>query len=229
MDYPPPPPLPPMESTPYSRLANALMFTPPPPLPPAPALPPAPTIVDILPPPAPLEPVGTISKQLHEMIPQIQGHLTASVSVDPAAGKPRINVRGKGQRGEREVVKLLQAVVDVIRMRLGQPPIVIQRNQLQSHLGGEDLTGLDGFAVEVKFQETLVIPAWWKQACDQAALKDAVPILFYRVTRSKWTVMFRAYVETPGGNDSIEMDVTTTADEFVSWFGNAYAESLGPK
>src|SRR6476620_2386756 len=70
-----------------------------------------------------------------------------------AASQPkRINVRNKGQRGEREVVGLLQAIVDKVRRERNLLPIVIQRNQMQSHSGGEDLAGLDGFAVEVKFQ-----------------------------------------------------------------------------
>lgn len=145
---------------------------------------------------------------------------------------PKINVRAKGQRGEREVVKLLQAVVDVVRRRKSLPPIVLQRNTLQAHLGGEDLMGLDGFAVEVKFQENENVPAWWRQAISQAVKRSQVtgqphvPILFWRASRSKWSVRFRAYVNTPGDRDQIEMDLETSVEEFIEWFGNAYDEKL---
>lgn len=150
----------------------------------------------------------------------------------------RINVRNKGQRGERQVVQLLQVVVDKVRNIAGLPPIVLQRNALQAHLGGEDIHGLDGFSVEVKWQETGFNPAWWRQCLAQAEAQDlkrvmvqngcycTVPILFYRASQQKWRVRFRAYVNTPQDNDQIEMDVETSVDDFIEWFGNAYAESI---
>jgi hypothetical protein len=143
--------------------------------------------------------------------------------VEPAK---RINVRAKGQRGERQVVQLLQAIVDTVRNRRGLAPIVLQRNALQAHLGGEDIHGLDGFAVEVKWQENENVPAWWRQAVQQAERANAVPILFYRGSRQKWKIRFRAYVNTPGDRDQIEMDLDANEEDFVEWFGNAYDESL---
>lgn len=130
-------------------------------------------------------------------------------------------------------MQLLQAVVDKVRRDKNLPPIVLQRNALQAHLGGEDIHGLDGFSVEVKFQEMDYSPSWWKQCCAQAVAradsitgKEPVPILFYRASRMKWRIKFRAYVATPEDNDQIEMDIETNPEDFVEWFGNAYAESL---
>ena len=149
-----------------------------------------------------------------------------TLAYPPLPAPKRINIRQKGQRGEREVVKLLQAVVDRVSQLRGAIAPHIQRNQLQSDDGGEDLAGLPGFAVEVKFQENESVPAWWRQACDQAAQRQAVPILFYRGSGQKWKVKFRAYVNTPKDVDQIEMDLTTSVEDFVEWFANAYAETL---
>lgn len=147
--------------------------------------------------------------------------------VPAVVAKPakRINVRQKGQRGEREVVDLLQDIVDEVRARYRLEPIVLQRNALQAHLGGADLHGLDGFSVEVKFQEIPYSPAWWRQAVAQSEKTKGVPILFYRMSRQPWTVMMRVYVNTPGDRDQVEMDVTITLADFTEWFKEAYDEA----
>lgn len=140
-----------------------------------------------------------------------------------------VNARDKGQRGEREVVKFLQGIIDPIRARLGLAPIVLQRNALQAHLGGEDIHGLEYFSVEVKFCENPNVRSWWDQALSQAQRRgpDWTPVLFYRRTGDSWTVRLRAYVFTPRERDQVEMDFEMTAPEFESWFSAAYEESLG--
>lgn len=138
--------------------------------------------------------------------------------------RSRINVRQKGQRGEREVVSLLQGVVSTIRARYSLAPLTLQRNALQAHLGGADLHGLDEFAIEVKFQENTNVPAWWRQTIAQAG-GTRVPILFYRGSRQPWTVMMQCYMNTPKDRDQVEMTVTTTLEDFMSWFEEAYDES----
>lgn len=146
--------------------------------------------------------------------------------------KPRLSgkgVRAKGQRGEREVVKLLQAIVDKVHRdfpHIGAAP-TLQRNALQAHLGGEDIHGLEGFSVEVKFQENVQVGQWWKQALAQAAKANAVPVLFWRQSAQKFKVRFRACVSTPGDRDQIEMDLDVSLEEFTEWFGYAYAEKKG--
>jgi hypothetical protein len=148
------------------------------------------------------------------------------VQITDVPKKPRINVRQKGQRGEREVVKLLQDVVDRVRARYAAEPIVLQRNALQAHLGGADLHGLDGFSVEVKFCEQENLGSWWRQTIRQAEKMDGVPVLFYRATRQPWSVKFRAYVQTPLDRELVEMDVETTLEDFLDWFEFAYDERM---
>lgn len=146
--------------------------------------------------------------------------------------KKRINVRSKGQRGEREIVDLLQCLIDPIRSKYHLTPVILQRNALQAHLGGADLHGLDGFSVEVKFQESAFQAAWWRQCLEQAnksrhgdANANAVPILFFRGSRQPWVVMFRAFVNSPLDRDQVEMDVTTSLADFISWFNESYDEA----
>lgn len=93
--------------------------------------------------------------------------------------------REKGKRGEREVVHILQAVVNEV---YGEKAPRIQRNTLQSDKGGYDLVGLEDFAIEVKRHEKLNVKAWWKQTLRQA--KGKFPVLFYRQNSVPWSVMY---------------------------------------
>jgi|TARA_Y100000310_G_scaffold64720_1_gene60227 Holliday junction resolvase len=85
--------------------------------------------------------------------------------------------RQKGQRGEREVCKLLAD-------KLGGE---YKRNLMQTQDGGYDVLGLEGYAIEVKFQEKLQIEKWWEQTVDQANGK--IPVLFFRRSREDWRVV----------------------------------------
>ena len=85
--------------------------------------------------------------------------------------------RQKGQRGEREVCKILSD-------KLGGE---FKRNLMQTAEGGYDVLGLKGWAIEVKFQEKLSIEKWWKQTVEQANGKK--PVLFFRKSRENWRVV----------------------------------------
>ena len=50
-----------------------------------------------------------------------------------------------------------------------------------------DLTGLDGFSVEVKRQERVRVVEWLEQAREQAE-PDETPLLIFRPNRKPWTV-----------------------------------------
>jgi hypothetical protein len=90
--------------------------------------------------------------------------------------------RNKGQRGEREVLKLFATAFEAVgRSDLAE---VLKRNVGQSDRGGFDIVGIPGIALEVKYQETLAIEQWWKQTLEQAG-KD-LPVLMYRSNRTKW-------------------------------------------
>jgi hypothetical protein len=109
----------------------------------------------------------------------------------------------KGKRGEREVVKLLQAVVDKVHNEKssGLDCPRLQRNTLQSDKGGFDIVGLDWLAVEVKYHETLAVKQWWQQTVKQAK-PGQQPVLFYRKSRSPWHVV--TLVQLPGSGRMVK-------------------------
>ena len=87
-----------------------------------------------------------------------------------------INQRSKGQRGERELFKLLSD-------RLGT---IVRRNIDQTRAGGADGLDIPGWAVEVKRQQRAFLEAWWRQTVDQADRVGRRPILFYRANHKPW-------------------------------------------
>jgi Holliday junction resolvase len=84
--------------------------------------------------------------------------------------------RRKGRAAEQELARLL-------REHLGAD---IARNLQQSAVGGHDLIGVAGFALEAKRCERLALGSWWRQACDQAARAGLIPALAYRQSRQPW-------------------------------------------
>jgi hypothetical protein len=83
--------------------------------------------------------------------------------------------RDKGARGEREVATILRFKgLDVRRVP----------NSGGLQMKG-DLTGVQGYHFEVKRQETIRMPAWLKQAYDEAAPGD-VPVVVHRTNHSGW-------------------------------------------
>lgn len=120
--------------------------------------------------------------------------------------------RNKGKNGEREIIALLQPVVNEVYVAHEMEPPRLQRNLLQADLGGCDVHGLDWFAPEVKFHETSYAPAWWAQAVKQAGSRR-VPVLFYRRSRIDWQV--RMYVTLCQG---CTVAATVDVPAFLKWF-----------
>lgn len=217
---------------------NQPIFHPPPPPPPPMFAPTSqPVRLAVPPPPAPpriYAPTPADKAKQVAAAKVVDAVVTAAMIGAPpfVPPKQRINVRDKGQRGEREVIGHLQSVVNRVRLAHSVEPLVLQRNALQAHLGGADLHGLDGYSVEVKFVEQETVATWWKQTLRQAAAASkpnrhpVVPILFYRASRCPWTVMFRAYVQTPRDTQLVEMDMEVSLDFFLQWFEEAYTESV---
>lgn len=130
----------------------------------------------------------------------------------------------KGKRGEREVVKLLQPVVDKVFEARGIEPPVLYRNQNQSFQGGYDIDGIDWLALEVKRQETLNINKWWEQAKSQAS-KDQVPVLIFRQNGSrKWRVIMFGYLAV--GKVRIKTRVEITQEAFFIYLETKMSEVL---
>lgn len=141
----------------------------------------------------------------------------------------------RGKRGEREVVKILQRVVDKVYLEtlnskfysagepghsievyqeLGKAP-VIQRNTLQSDRGGQDMAGISFLAVEVKFCETYALPAWWRQTCAQAT-NGKIPVLFFRRSFVDWTVLTQGRWPAVPWHES-EPLMPTQAMDLAAW------------
>ena len=86
-----------------------------------------------------------------------------------------INSRTKGAAAEREVFALIS---DALGVR-------VERNLTQTRDGGYD-TVVCGWAIEVKRQEILHLPDWWRQCCEQAKNAELKPMLMYRKSRQPW-------------------------------------------
>lgn len=83
--------------------------------------------------------------------------------------------RNKGVCAEREVAALL-------RDWLG---LAVRRNwQGQAAVGGADLSGVPGWAVEVKRAKAFR-NAWWEQAESQARLQRALPALVFLLDQTR--------------------------------------------
>jgi len=83
------------------------------------------------------------------------------------------NSKRKGRAGEQEVAR-------IIRDWLG---LDIRRNGTeQAAFGGVDLSGVDGWAIEVKYQARDRVPLWWEQTVRQSVLAGGKPALIFRIT-----------------------------------------------
>jgi hypothetical protein len=135
-----------------------------------------------------------------------------------------VHARNKGANGEREVVKLLNGIIErVLSSQEWDIGIIetarkcIQRNQNQSAVGGSDLNGVFGLAFEVKRCEQLHIEAWWKQTVDQAIRNNEMPVLIYRQSHQPWRVIMNGSAILPGKRTTaVRMEIEEK--DFVVWF-----------
>ncbi|MCT5734048.1 hypothetical protein LZM47_29585 [Pseudomonas aeruginosa] len=92
------------------------------------------------------------------------------------------NSRAKGARVELDFAKLCFE-------HLG---IKVERNLEQSRSGGHDLSGLDGWALEIKARANVPgrkeLLGMWTQTLDQAQRAKLKPALAVKVNRRGWTV-----------------------------------------
>lgn len=131
-----------------------------------------------------------------------------------------INIRQKGQEGEREIQRVLEPIVRKVLERNGitlPEKAIIQRNQNQSAVGGSDLSNTFGLAIEVKRQEALSINTWWAQCATAAKDNDEWPVLLYRQNGKKWRCVTLLWLHLPAGaqrQGRAEFDM----DTFLAWF-----------
>ena len=134
-----------------------------------------------------------------------------------------INVRQKGQEGERQVAKALNEIINELLVKYGIPlpekPIV-QRNQNQSAVGGNDLSNVFGISIEVKRQEQLAVNTWWQQCLKAAEANGEFPVLIYRQNNKAWHVVMLMWVQLPAGEGASAVQVRAEMDwdSFLKWF-----------
>lgn len=121
----------------------------------------------------------------------------------------------KGKRGEQEVVRLLQPIVDKVFEARGLDPVKLFRNKNQSALGGYDIDGIDWLALEVKRQENLNLNGWWKQAVKQASIGQ-VPVLIYKQNFKKWKIQMFGYLDC--GGERVKTKVEISLEAFLVYF-----------
>ena len=130
-----------------------------------------------------------------------------------------INIRTKGQNGEREIAKDLNAIIRVVMNERNMKDIseeVIQRNQNQSAVGGSDLTNVFDLSIEIKRQETLNVNTWWKQCIASAERNNHIPILIFRQNRKSWRVVMNTLMNV--GNKQIQVRSEIDYEDFKYWF-----------
>lgn len=135
-----------------------------------------------------------------------------------------INIRQKGQQGEREVCDWLNAIAwRVLRDEGLQYPSkpIFQRNQNQSAVGGSDITNPVQMCLEVKRQEQLDLNAWWKQCCTAAEKFGGRPIVLFRQNgKRKWRVLLEASVTYQCGHAQSPMRAEISHEDFETFAYN---------
>ena len=132
-----------------------------------------------------------------------------------------INIRTKGRTGEQEIAEVLNLIVLTVLTVLNLPTPakpIIQRNQNQSAVGGNDLINTFGLSIEVKRQETLAINSWWKQCEDSANRNNEIPVLIFRQNRKPWRVVLNTNIPVPDSNKFIPVRSEIDWESFQFWF-----------
>jgi len=132
--------------------------------------------------------------------------------------------RNKGKRGEREIITLLQPLVDQVYEANELDAPVLKRNTLQSDGGGFDIVGLDWIALEVKYHETFQVEKWWEQCMRQAG-PGQMPVLVYRRNGMRtWLVRMLGFVGEPSCGHTVPVSVRW--EDFLLWFRTRLAKEL---
>lgn len=143
--------------------------------------------------------------------------------------KRRINIRQKGANGERELATELNVIVNQLLtkhgIRVPDKPI-IQRNQNQTAVGGNDLSNCFGIGIEVKRQEQLSVNKWWEQCVKSCAKNAEFPVLIYRQNKQAWRVVMHCWVQLPVGSVAMMVRGEVSWQFFLQWFHNWVDQKL---
>lgn len=137
--------------------------------------------------------------------------------------------REKGARGEREIIGMLQPMVDEVCEECGVVRFELRRNPSQRFAPKQyDVIGLPWIALEVKRVENLGgLGSWWKQTLN-ATGPGQVPVLVYRPNNRPWKARLNVPVSvvkgefvngtgfTPAVN--VRMTIDINWHSFTVWF-----------
>ncbi|MAF43625.1 MAG: hypothetical protein CMI54_05595 [Parcubacteria group bacterium] len=158
--------------------------------------------------------------------------------------KNKINSRDKGKRGEQEINRILQPVIDKVyaKVQMVEPEGFsevpkLQRNAMQSAEGGYDIVGIDWLAIEVKNCATLSLDKWWNQTTEQTG-EEQLPVLLYKVSRKGWRCQMMGQIPiglpVKGPNDMLNPEfkklncrVDIPIESFLTWFEAKLFLTLG--
>lgn len=98
------------------------------------------------------------------------------------------SARTKGASAERELCKIISTATGLDIRRTPNSGGLYLRNRGDLPLLAGDLTGLTGYHIEAKRQETIKIAAWTAQA-EADCPEGSVPVLAYRRSREPWRVV----------------------------------------
>lgn len=135
-----------------------------------------------------------------------------------------LHAQNKGKEGEREIARALNSIIRDCLLAHGLPlpdRDVVQRNQNQSAVGGNDLSNCFGLSIEVKRQEQLSINTWWQQTVKAAQANDETPVLIFRQNRKPWRVVTMVWLPLPAENGSwasTSVRAEFDWDTFLAWF-----------
>ncbi len=132
----------------------------------------------------------------------------------------------KGKRGEREVIQLLQPILEEVYQQVGRDDEVpkLKRNLMQSAEGGFDIIGLEWLALEVKFHETPQVSTWWEQ-CKRQATCGQEPVLIHRKSRAPWRVRMFGVLPLPDGT-KVRCPVDISVDSFLVYVRHRLLKNL---
>ena len=131
-----------------------------------------------------------------------------------------VNIRSKGQRGEREAAGFIMQWAEEVTIGHGLASIELTRNLQQARAGGYDLVGIDWLALEIKRHENLQVSQWWKQAVRQAG-PGQIPLLMYRQNRTPWrfrVTLTAAHYAPCGHSGTSRLTVDMDAEQTKAWF-----------
>jgi hypothetical protein len=126
--------------------------------------------------------------------------------------------QSKGIRGEREVIDLLQPIVDTAYQAAGLEPIKLKRtSSMQADGGGCDVHGLPWLALECKWDESYQVDAWWRQ-CLQQAQPGQMPALVYKKNHRPWRARLWLYIAFGGSELVADLVADVSIEDFLRYF-----------